>query len=253
MSPANRLVVLTGPSCVGKSPLDRSLGQLYPEVRGRLERLVLFNDRPPRPGELDGVDYHFRPRAVIEALRGEARFAVLDVRGDFQAVDLDALTAILGRGDAFFEGNPFVARLLVTHPRLAGTPRLSCFVSPLSREEILAFRGRAGLVLADLVTEVMRRKLLRRTRRQRGSLEAGNLTASDLEVVERRAKSAYRELQDAWRFDHVLPNHDGEDSEHWDAFPEPIGDARRVVQAFAALLSGEIPALAERWDESLLG
>ena len=184
---------------------------------------------------------------MIETLRDHERFAVLDVRGDLQALDLEELAAILGRGDAFFEGNPFVARLLVTHPRLAATPRLSCFVSPLSSEEIRAFRSLPGRALADLVTEMMRRKLLRRTQRQLGTLETG-----DLEVVERRARSAYRELQEAWRFDHVIPNHDGEDSEHWDALPEPIGDARRAVQAFAALLRGETPALAERWDERLL-
>jgi guanylate kinase len=93
----------------------------------------------------------------------------------------------------------------------------------------------------------MRRKLLRRTQRQRGTLDA-----SDLEVIERRARSAYGELRQAWLFDHVIPNHDGEDSEHWDAFPEPIGDARRAVHAFAALLGGETPSLAERWDERLL-
>jgi guanylate kinase len=93
----------------------------------------------------------------------------------------------------------------------------------------------------------MSRKLARRTRRHHG--DPG---LDDLEMIGRRARSAYRELQEAWRFDHVIPNHDGEDSEHWEAFPEPIGDARRAVQAFADLLRGEVPAIAERWDERLL-
>jgi hypothetical protein len=66
-------------------------------------------------------------------------------------------------------------------------------------------------VLPELVTDVMRRKLLRRTRRQKGEL-----SLSDVENVETRARSAYLELQEAWHFQHVIPNHDGEDSEHRD-------------------------------------
>jgi guanylate kinase len=126
-------------------------------------------------------------------------------------------------------------------------PRLSCFLSPLSRSEILAFQSRHGAAFSAFVADVMRRKLLRRTRRQRGLLGL-----HDLEMVERRATSAYRELQTAWRFDWVIPNHDGEDSEHWDTFAEPIGEARRAVETFAALVRGEEPAGAEKWEEGLL-
>jgi guanylate kinase len=89
----------------------------------------------------------------------------------------------------------------------------------------------------------MRRKLLRRARRHKGELSLG-----DLEDVERRAASACAELADATHFDHVVPNHDGEDSDHWDAFYYPLGDARRTLLAVAALLRGEAPAGVERWD-----
>jgi guanylate kinase len=102
-SATGRLVILSGPSCVGKSPLDRALVRFYPDLRARLQRLVLFNSRDPRPGEQDGVDCYFRTRAQIEALRSQERFAVLDVRGDLQALDLMALDALLRRGDAFFK------------------------------------------------------------------------------------------------------------------------------------------------------
>ena len=64
-----RLVILSGPSCVGKSPLRHALAKFYPEVWGRLQKLVLFNSRAPRPGEREGVDYHFRSRTQIEDLR----------------------------------------------------------------------------------------------------------------------------------------------------------------------------------------
>ena len=103
-----RLVMLAGPSGVGKSPLSHALARFYPELSASLQPLVLCNSRAPRPGEVDGVDYHFRSRETIEALRADARYAVLEVRGDLQALDLEQLAADLARGHVFFEGNPFV-------------------------------------------------------------------------------------------------------------------------------------------------
>ncbi len=67
------------------------------------EALVLYNSRAPRPGEQSGVDYHFRTREQVDALRAEARYVVLDVRGDLQALDLNDLSALLQRGDVLFE------------------------------------------------------------------------------------------------------------------------------------------------------
>lgn len=246
--PSGRLVILSGPSCVGKSPLDRALGKFYPELRSRLRKLVLYNSRAPRPGEVEGVDYYFRTRSQVEALRAASRYALMDVRGDLQALDVEELRVLLEEGDAFFEGNPFVGRALQTHPQLARIDRLSVFLSPLSKEEIIYLKApERNLSLADLVADIMRRKLLRRTRRQK--LE---LSAMDLENIERRASSAYRELKEAWHFDHVIPNHDGEDSDNWEAFYYPLGDARKALNAFAALLAGRIPPEVEKWEESLL-
>jgi guanylate kinase len=243
-----RLVILTGPSCVGKSPLARTLARCRPDLWERLHPLVLFNSREARPGERDGVDYHFRARADIEALRAETdRYVVMDVRGDLQALDLHEVHGLLRRGDAFFEGNPFIARVLVTDASLRTIPRLSVFLSPLSRSEIETARQQRADALPDLVADVMRRKLLRRTARQKGIL-----ALRDLENVERRCGSAYGELGLAHLFDHVIPNHDGEDSEHWDAFAIPLGDAGRAVAAIVTLLEGRMPEGIERWDATLL-
>src|SRR5208337_4567026 len=104
----------------------------------------------------------------------------------------------------FFEGNPFVGRALLTSPALAGIHRLSIFLSPLSKEEVIYFKApERNVSIPDLVTDIMRRKLLRRTRRQKSEL-----SAKDLENIETRAASAYRELREAWHFDYVIPNHD---------------------------------------------
>jgi len=243
-----RLVILAGPSCVGKSPLAKALARCYPELSRLLQPVVLYNSRTPRPGEADGVDYHFRSRSDVEVLRREPeRYVVMDVRGDLQALDLTELDALLAKGDAFFEGNPFVGCALLTHERLAGVPRLSIFVAPLSGAEISYLARQRGVSLADLVADVMRRKLLRRTSRQKGIL-----SLPDLENIERRCRSAYGELGFAHRFDHVIPNHDGEDSEHWDAFHFPLGDARRALLAVAGLLEGGAPEGIERWEPDLI-
>jgi len=213
------LVVLSGPSCVGKSPLAKALRRFHPDLSAKLQPIVLYNSRSPRPGERDGEDYHFRPREQIEALRDRERYVVMDVRGDLQALDLEDLSALLNKGDA----------------------------SPLSREEILFLRDEAHVSLPDLVAEVMRRKLLRRAHRQKT-----DLSLKDLEEIERRAGSAYRELKEAHHFEYVIPNHDGEDSDNWEAFYYPLGDARRAFLAIMALLRGEGSEAVEKWEEDLL-
>jgi guanylate kinase len=53
-----RVFVITGPSGVGKGTLIRGLMERVPE----LELSVSATTRSPRPGERDGVDYHFLTR-----------------------------------------------------------------------------------------------------------------------------------------------------------------------------------------------
>jgi guanylate kinase len=57
-----RVFVVTGPSGVGKGTLIRTLRERLPG----LELSVSATTRPPRPGERDGVDYHFLSDADFE-------------------------------------------------------------------------------------------------------------------------------------------------------------------------------------------
>ena len=244
----NRLVIFSGPSCVGKSPLVKALARIYPEKYSKLKPLVLYNSRSARPGETEGVDYYFRTRHEIEKLKDSDYYAVMDVRGDLQAIDLKELSSTLEKGNVLFEGNPFIGRILQTHPALNDLNRLSIFMAPVTREEIIYLKNiEPAVSLPDIITDIMRRKLLRRTRRQKGEL-----SLSDLENIERRAKSAFHELQDASHFQYVIPNHDGEDSENWDAFYYPLGDARCALLAFVSLLEEGQSAVAEQWEPELL-
>ncbi len=243
-----RLIILAGPSCVGKSPLDKALARFFPDLKKTLKTLVLYNDRIPRPGEQDGVDYHFRSREYINSLRKNTQFVVMEVRGDLQALDLDELAVALQQGNVFFEGNPFMGHLLLSHEGLKDVPKLSMFMSPVSRDELLFFnRHNTEISPEDLVTDIMRRKLVRRTKKQKSEL-----ALPDYQNIEKRASSAYQELGFAHHFDYVLPNHDGEDSEHWDAFAFPIGEARISLLTFVDLVEGRTTEHTEKWETGLI-
>jgi guanylate kinase len=243
-----RLIILSGPSCVGKGPLCQALKRFYPHLAEGLAKVVLYNSREPRPGETDGVDYHFRPRQAIQDLEGKGDFSVFDVRGDLQVLDLDELSRTLACGDALFEGNPWVSSALLDFVHGRAVRHLSVFLSPLSREEILEIKkGGRTVALCDLVTDIMRRKLLRRTTRHKGLL-----SLKDLENIETRARSAPVELKQAWRYEWVIPNHDGEDSEDWDAFYHPVGDARKTLLTLVELLEGRPVVHAQKWEQDLI-
>ncbi|MBG1268904.1 guanylate kinase [Nostoc sp. WHI] len=65
-----RLIVLTGPSGVGKGTLMRSLLQRHPE----LYYSVSATTRSPRPGEIDGKNYYFISQSKFKQLVAEGEF-----------------------------------------------------------------------------------------------------------------------------------------------------------------------------------
>lgn len=244
----NKLIILTGPSCIGKSPLEKAFTKFYPDIRNTLYKLVLYNDRAPRPGEKDGLDYHFRTTEQLKSLERNPDYIFMNVRGDLQALNLNELNEILQKGHAFFEGNPYVAEAMLKHKRIGGYPKLSIFISPLSREEVMELKDPSKNVdLPKLFSEIMRRKQIRRKIRQKTEI-----SLADLEDIEKRVASVYKELSMAWQFDYIIPNHDGEDSDNWEMFYYPLGDARKTLLCFVELLSNKVPDYVEKWDKRLL-
>ena len=56
----------------------------------------------------------------------------------------------------------------------------------------------------------------------------------------------------AHQFEHVIPNHDGEDSENWNAFYFPLGDAGKTHDTFVALLRGHKAHATESWEKDFI-
>jgi guanylate kinase len=243
----SKLLIISGPSGVGKSPLWLSFNKFYPEISKNYKKLILYNSRLPRPKEKDGDDYYFRTRDYLNALRNNKNYLVFDVRDDIQAIDIDELLNNLQTNNILFEGNPFVGYELLKSELLQNIEKLSIFISPLSQAEILFFKNKENIILDELVADIMRRKLLKRTQKQKGIL-----SIKDLENIETRALSAYEELKFAFHFDYVLPNHDGEESDNWDAFYYPIGDARKTLIALVDILNNRKSSFSEKWLENLL-
>ncbi len=242
-----KLLIISGPSGVGKSPLLKAFNKFYPNIAKNYKKLILYNSRSARPNEMDGDDYYFRTKDYLNSLRTNKNYLVFDVRDDIQALDINELVNNLNTNNIIFEGNPFVGCELIKSKLLHSVERLSIFISPLSLDEILFFRNNENIILEELITDIMQRKLLKRTHKQKGVL-----SIKDLENIEHRAQSAYEELKLAINFDFIVPNHDGEDSEHWDTFYYPIGDARKTLMALVDLLENNKSSFAEKWNENLL-
>jgi guanylate kinase len=68
-APRSRLVVLAGPTAVGKGTVSRHIREQYPDVL----LSVSATTRPPRPGEVEGEHYYFVSDAEFDAMieRGE--------------------------------------------------------------------------------------------------------------------------------------------------------------------------------------
>jgi len=88
--------VVTGPSGVGKSTLIRSIMEKLP---GRFGFAVSHTTRQPRPGERDGIDYHFSTREEMQADIDAGKFIEhAEVHGNLYGTSTAAVEAIERQG-----------------------------------------------------------------------------------------------------------------------------------------------------------
>ncbi|MFC7337310.1 hypothetical protein ACFQY0_09000 [Haloferula chungangensis] len=230
----------------GKSPLVKALRRLHPELMKGTQSPVLYHSRVPRADEVDGRDYHFRSRKEIEALRDDDRYRVFEVRDQLQAVDLVEMHELIHQGNVLYEGNHHIALNLRDEFKSPEITIIDVFLSPLSLREISEILESSAERFERQLQNLSRQRLLRRSNEKSASL-----SLPELNDIEERSGSIFEELQQAYRFAAVIPNHDGEDSDHWNLFSRPIGDARRAVSALESLIRGERNLDIEVWPEDL--
>jgi guanylate kinase len=125
-----RVFVITGPSGVGKGTLIRTLRERMPE----LELSVSATTRPPRPGERDGVDYHFLTDADFQRRVDAGEFVE---HATYSGRRYGTLRAELER--RLRAGHPVVLEIEVQGARQVRRTMpeaLQVFIAPPSREAL---------------------------------------------------------------------------------------------------------------------
>src|SRR5712692_5507604 len=89
------LVVVSAPSGAGKTTLSHEVRSLVPD----LYYSVSYTTRAPRPGEINGTDFHFVSEAEFAAMRDRDEFAEwATVHGHLYGTPAKALESALARG-----------------------------------------------------------------------------------------------------------------------------------------------------------
>jgi guanylate kinase len=136
--PNPMLVVVSGPSGVGKSTIVAELARRRPQV----VPIVTATTRPRREGEIDKVHYHFLTRGQFEQLRDSGGLLEsAEVHGNWYGTPIDQVRGILAAGrDAILTIDPQGARSV---HRLV-PDALLIFVMPPSIEDLAQRLARRG-------------------------------------------------------------------------------------------------------------
>lgn len=120
------LFIVSAPSGAGKTTLVEHLVQILPHLR--MSRS--YTSRPARPGERDGVDYHFISRSQFEAMITAGAFLEwADVFGNFYGTAAADTAALMATGqDVVMVIDVQGARQVKAH----GIDHTSIFVLPPS-------------------------------------------------------------------------------------------------------------------------
>jgi guanylate kinase len=130
--PTPKVFVITGPSGVGKGTLIRGLLERVPG----LELSVSATTRSPRPGERQGVDYHFMTPEEFEAHAGAGEFVE---HATYSGNRYGTLRSELERRLAAGEGVVLEIEVQGARQVRAAMPEaMAVFIAPPSRDALRA-------------------------------------------------------------------------------------------------------------------
>ena len=145
------LVVVSAPSGAGKTTLCHEVRSLVPD----LYYSVSYTTRSPRPGEVDGTDFHFVSEAEFVAMRDRDEFAEwAAVHNHFYGTPAKALDGALRRGlDILLDIDTHGARQL--RERNSDAPGEISRRLSRARDEIAAWRHYDYLIINRDVKEAV--------------------------------------------------------------------------------------------------
>lgn len=178
--PESLLLIISGPAGSGKTTLCDRLLETFPD---RLQRVITTTSRPPRPGEIDGYHYHFlSPEEFLRKQDNNAFVEHACVHGRFYGTQRqDILKGLNGQKDLLLNVDVQGAQAFKQDSALqALLPRLhSVFIKPQSLHQI-------------------EQRLLHRA-------------TDDAQEIQRRLRSAAKEIACASQFDHCITSHSREE------------------------------------------
>lgn len=142
---AGLLIVVSAPSGAGKTSISRDILRMFPQIRFS----VSSTTRPPRPGEVDGRDYHFLSQAVFRERIARGEFVEwVENYGELYGTSKKTMDAFLDTGqDLLLDIEPRGAKAI----RQAYPAAVFVFILPPSLAELkarLAKRGERDDVMA---------------------------------------------------------------------------------------------------------
>jgi guanylate kinase len=145
--PGAMLVIISGPSGVGKDTILRALKERHPDRPRHF--VVTYKTRARRPGEIDGADYHFVDESEFRTLRDRGAFLeATEVHGHWAGTPRDQVGLTLEAGrDAVLKIDVNGAETIKTQVPDA----VRIFVAPPSLDALVErLRARATETAAEL-------------------------------------------------------------------------------------------------------
>lgn len=137
--PQPLLVVISGPSGAGKDSLVTALLEREPNLR----RVVTATDRPRRPDEIDGVDYHFVSTSEFERMIAQGELIEwATVYGQYKGIPRWELEQALESGQDVVVRVDVQGAAAIRH--LMPQAVLIFVAAPSEAEMIQRLRGRGG-------------------------------------------------------------------------------------------------------------